>query len=354
MISPMLCHDAHGTDVSVIPSGWVMEPKLDGWRWQVVRTPDGIRHIGGRNGREQSGKTPYIDEALMWLPPDTILDGELVARGTAGSSGDTGHALSNQPEVLQYVVFDVLGIAGTSTMDKPWRLRRPFVEMIAENAIAAEQAAYVTCTPSVDVSQLTLDRWIELGGEGAVCKDPEARYFPGKRTRQWLKLKHEETVDCEVIGFKKGKGQSNQHKNAAVLLRTLDTGTETSCGLGRNTDDATANPERWLGQIVEVKCNGRFKDGAPRHPTDLRRRDDLPRETRARPIITRAPIDAAPTATGASRRNYGAMGRAKLEKCTTELAQKSGDAYDRCVSAGADPDADLAICDRLLKEKRFA
>jgi hypothetical protein len=38
--------------------------------------------------------------------------------------------------------------------------------------------------------------------------------------------------------------------------------------------EITANPERWLGTVVEIKHHGLSADGVPRHPQFLRRRDD--------------------------------------------------------------------------------
>jgi bifunctional non-homologous end joining protein LigD len=252
-----------------------MEPKLDGWRWQisVEEASDGtvIRHVGGRNGREQSGKTPLIDRAFEDVPAGTVLDGELIVRSRGGHSGSVGSALSNGGRGLQFVAFDLLMFDGHDTTGYTYADRRRFLEAM-EEMITTE---HVWVLPQMPVSQATLDEWIAAGGEGAVCKSPRSTYRPGKRTREWLKLKAEFTVDARVTGFKKGQGKSNGHKNAALVFEMLDGGTESSCGLGSHADDATANPERWLGRIIELKCNGVFESGAPRHPIFVRFRDDL-------------------------------------------------------------------------------
>jgi len=271
MFKPMLCHDAHGTDVSVIPIGWVMEPKLDGWRWQIERTEDGVKHIGGRNGREYDGPPP-ITEALMFLPVGTVLDGEIIVAD--GHSGSVGSAISKGGDGCRFVAFDVLAVSGTDVTHEPWWTRREMLDTIALGFEFGHNLVVAT-TPVSDVSQSVLNKWIDAGAEGAVCKAPGSRYLPGKRTREWLKLKAVTTADAIVIGFERGKGQSNGHLNAAMLLRMCDTGTETSCGLGSWCEDATANEKNWIGRRVELKCYGRFETGSPRHPVFLRFRDDL-------------------------------------------------------------------------------
>src|SRR4051794_5353740 len=120
-IAPMLCHDAKGHLGAVAREGWVMEPKLDGVRWQTwIASHDGrggseIRHWIGRNGNRAT-TTPEINAALAKLPADTVLDGELV---TAGEWGDRA---GGQPK--QLVVFDVLRLAGHDTTMLPWMHRR--------------------------------------------------------------------------------------------------------------------------------------------------------------------------------------------------------------------------------------
>jgi hypothetical protein len=51
-------------------------------------------------------------------------------------------------------------------------------------------------------------------------------------------------------------------------------------------------------------------------------------------------------------RNYRAMRDEKLRACRESLRAQSGDAYERCLSAGSgDPGADLAEIERLERER---
>jgi len=53
----------------------------------------------------------------------------------------------------------------------------------------------------------------DIGHEGLVLKDPDSRYYPGKRGRYWIKLKKElDTIDAVIVAAEYGHG-----KRAAVL-----------------------------------------------------------------------------------------------------------------------------------------
>jgi bifunctional non-homologous end joining protein LigD len=74
-VEPMEC-----ALVPKLPEGsaWTYEVKLDGYRAIGVRTSrDTILY--SRNGKNFNKRYPYIPEALGDLPPDAVVDGEVVA-----------------------------------------------------------------------------------------------------------------------------------------------------------------------------------------------------------------------------------------------------------------------------------
>jgi bifunctional non-homologous end joining protein LigD len=270
MIKPMLCQDTQG-DFSRIPTdGWVMERKFDGWRVFFDRTPEGVRTYSGRNGSERTGSARFLEASLAFLPPGTLLDGELIADG---HSGAVATALASGGD-LAFVMFDVLRVAGTDVTDYPWSVRRELLEKISEGV---SENPNIRLNPAVPVSQKTYDAWVKLGLEGSVAKRIDSRYRPGYRSPDWLKCKATLTDDARVVGFERGKGQSNKHLVGAFRLQMLATGAETSCSTSRvpAIEYAKAEDSGWLGRIIEVKHYGLFEGGHPRHPVYSRRREDL-------------------------------------------------------------------------------
>jgi ATP-dependent DNA ligase len=108
-IEPMEC-----LAVSKLPDGpqWLYEINLDGYRAEAVRSKDGIAFYS-RNGKSMNKKFPYIVEALEELPPDTIIDGELVALDDSGRPEfNRLQDYSGASQHVRYFVFDVIVLKG--------------------------------------------------------------------------------------------------------------------------------------------------------------------------------------------------------------------------------------------------
>lgn len=355
IIKPMLCADPKALPAT--GGGWIMEPKYDGWRL-IVHCHDGrVTVFGGRNGKEYTGQLPYLeDELARVLPPDSIIDGELLSPegfNTVQSVMRAGvpHEPPHHGPALRFVAFDVLRVHGTDTRMQPWRTRRGILDAPDYGA----SCAYISVSPFVEgADPAQAEAWIAEGYEGVVCKRDDSPYVSRKDPR-WIKFKPQTTDEAKVVGFKPGEaGGQFDGMVGAFEVEMLGSGARTTvkCGTFAVHESATNEPEKWLGTVIEVKHHGLGKTGVPRHPQFLRRRDDRTAPAAAKPA--KAPTGAAPA--GGRMRNYSAMGVAKLEKCLRELQDGEGtDAYDRCMNGGSgDPDADIAKISNVLRAKRAA
>jgi DNA ligase-1 len=73
--------------------------------------------------------------------------------------------------------------------------------------------AYQTTVSSEQKLIAMSEKSRDFGYEGLVLKDPDSRYYPGKRGRHWLKLKRElDTIDAVILIAEYGHG-----KRAGVL-----------------------------------------------------------------------------------------------------------------------------------------
>jgi ATP-dependent DNA ligase len=258
---------------------WVMEPKLDGIRWQVLIDqqhervgPDwkDVRSIGGRNLKEH--QTPmHLANALAPLPAGTILDGELVA---GDCSSDVG-SLSQRGK-QHFVVFDVLAFDGHDTTRHPWDERHELLVGIAREygfaGVAGVDDGAVVVPVVAEVSLDVLCAWVEAGCEGAVCKRRDAPYSSGGRPRSgFVKIKPKQTTDAIVVGWEMGEGKSNRDRVGALKVRLVETGIETKVGYDATVEKAQSK----LDRRCEVQHFGHLASGKVRHPGFVRWREDL-------------------------------------------------------------------------------
>lgn len=337
VLKPMLCASA---DVPPTGDQWVAEPKLDGWRLLAHVTADRkVRLFAGRNGSAYTGQLPYLAADLCGLPPDTILDGELVGNDwnqvQSVMTGAHPHKPHPHDPALTYVVFDVLRFDTVDVRTDTWDDRR----LLVKDMVGAHVRPSVTFAST----ELALELALSHGFEGIVCKRRDSRYV-NTRSASWVKIKPQLTAEATVVGFKPGQGKFASMVGA-LELEMVESGARTRCS---GFDDATRremtdNPGRWLGTVIEIRHHGLGRDGTPRHPQFHRRRDDMTTAP-ARPVRT-APTPKERPVGGPSGRNYRAMKDPKLLRCIEELRNRNGDAYQRVIAKIADPDADLAIAE---------
>lgn len=340
-VTPMLAKDTRG-DTSMVPSSWVMEPKLDGWRWIATVEDTGVVSVGGRNGAVHA--SPPCVEQLIDLPTGTVLDGELVPLDRSEKSPMVNHYLAHGGEGLAYVVFDCLQAGGVDLRNLPWSERRHWLESLLTGLVTHDLmiTPYVPC----DDVDAQVKAWVDAGFEGAVCKSKGSIYREGKRSSEWLKVKPQTVMDATVIGWEWGKGASNRALVGALQIR-LPHGAETTCAW----KGTPAEGDAMVGREIEVRHHGQMKSGLLRHPIFHRTREDL--EPVVKPKGPVKPRQTRPVlhADGGSKRNYAAMGLDNLERAVQELRAESGDAYNRVIALGGDPDMDLARAQVCLTRK---
>lgn len=317
-----LCDSAGNPPVLPADEGWIMEKKFDGWRFLWEVTEAGIRAYGGRNGSDHSGKAREVERVLSFLPVGTVLDGELLAPD--GPSTRVAAHLANGGD-LYAVIFDVLAVAGTDVTDRPWAERRQLLEKAAEGF----DGERVRLSEVHEIDEELYRSWVEAGEEGAVVKRTRSVYRQGRRSKDWLKLKPQTTDEARVTGFRQGKG-SWADGLGTFEIQMLESGASTTCAIPTDAmrREVTADPEAFLGRILELAHHGLQASGKPRHPVFSHWREDRDEEPKPAPKPAApkpAPRDKegytdSPCRSGAGRiRNLRAMGDAKFAKLCREM-----------------------------------
>ncbi|TLP98580.1 ATP-dependent DNA ligase [Nesterenkonia salmonea] len=214
--SPMLAtvgepKDLHGDD-------WVFEAKWDGYRIlsAVHNAGEQSSAVGlrSRNGKDYTTVFPELSELADLVPDGTVLDGEVVAlnsshrpdfgllqrRGRLTKNREIERAAARIP--VHYMVFDILHTAEHGDLtDLPYTERREILRKFVKSGkqVQVPDNLGVKLNNAMEVSE-------ELKLEGVLAKRAHSTYKPGKRSDDWIKLKHDNHADVVIIGWRQGKG----------------------------------------------------------------------------------------------------------------------------------------------------
>jgi bifunctional non-homologous end joining protein LigD len=193
---------------------WIFETKLDGFRTISVIDSAAKARIWSRNHLRLESKFPTIGEAVNELNlPSTILDGEIVALNEEGIPRfqllQKWQKRPTAPAV--YYLFDVLWSEGRDLTSKIVVQRRKRLEQIIVPVSGIQVSGYVA-ERGKDLFRLAKGN----GLEGIIPKRKNSVYRPGKRSRDWLKIKSHPQQEFVVCGFTEGKG-SRKHLGALLL-----------------------------------------------------------------------------------------------------------------------------------------
>lgn len=246
-VKPMLAH----TYKRKFPSGdWIAEEKLDGHR-MIVERFDGNVIAWSRNAIARD-LPDHVRRNLLKLPTG-VYDGELWAPGIHA----WGVTDLDQQEKLRLTLFDVLEFDGYSTLLRHFDERREILERIWTD-VTDKFAVF----DERDVDAIASTVW-EHGGEGLVLKNRQSVYEPGRRTKNWLKVKMTKSSSLTVTGFRSGL----LGPCSIVELRD-DEGFETTvkCLNNEELDRVHADPEKLIGRRLVIEYQERTPDGCYRHP----------------------------------------------------------------------------------------
>jgi bifunctional non-homologous end joining protein LigD len=236
-VPPML---ATLTDGAFDDPDWLFEIKWDGYRVEsVVR--DGHVRLWTRNRVDAAGYFPDLAGSADWIEArEAVVDGEVVAldaegrpdfsllqdrTGLRGLEAATGRRSAESPRLspderraipLAYMVFDLLHIDGSSLLGVPLEERKRLLRRLIRPHPTVRYAAHV-----VGDGEAFVQAAAERGLEGVVAKRRGSRYEPGKRSRNWLKVKLRREQELVVAGWLPGQGS---HADLGSLIVAVNAG----------------------------------------------------------------------------------------------------------------------------------
>jgi bifunctional non-homologous end joining protein LigD len=216
---------------------WGYETKWDGVR--VLAFVEGGRiQLRSRNDLDITVSYPELAGLGSRLGDSrVILDGEVVAFGPDGrpsfsrlqkrmhvGQAAEAHRLSGV-EPVRYLVFDLLHLDGSATLELPYRRRRELLEGLNLDGASWHCPPYFAGNGS-----MLLQASQELGLEGVVAKRLTSAYRPGRRSPDWRKIKNLRTQEVVVLGWQPGNGR-RAGTIGSVLVGVPGVGESAAAGL---------------------------------------------------------------------------------------------------------------------------
>jgi bifunctional non-homologous end joining protein LigD len=202
-LEPMLFEEAE--DVFDSPD-YIYELKFDGIR-TLAYLDEGETVLLNKRGKYLNPAYPELNKLHQNAKARLIIDGELVVMKGGKPDFFTLQkrslltdplkiSLQSQLNPVCFIAFDLLYLQNELIIDLPLMARKKLLE---ENIRESEQ--------------LLLSRYIEEKGkaffelvrkeglEGIVAKEKTSRYYPGKRSPVWLKMKVYQEEDLVICGY---------------------------------------------------------------------------------------------------------------------------------------------------------
>jgi len=215
--------------VSDLPdgTGWIFEPKWDGFRALMFRDRDEIL-IQSRDGKPLNRYFPEVVETLQaQLPTRCVLDGEIVIAQNGTLDFDALqlrlHPAASRVRLLSrespasVVFFDLLSEGDRDLRPEPFQERRRQLESLLS---AATPPVHLTpATGDLSIAADWFRRFEGAGLDGVMAKLASCAYESEKRVM--LKVKHERDCDCVVAGFRWHKNGDGT-KVGSLLLGLFD------------------------------------------------------------------------------------------------------------------------------------
>jgi len=186
--------------VSKLPTGseWTWEIKLDGYRALAVKSQKVTLFSRTKNSLNE--KFPYIVAPLNALPPNTVIDGELVALDEHNRPQfQLLQKFRSASSRIHYHVFDILRLEGRDITALPLSQRRKLLHSLKFDSDR------ITIVDSVEAdSHNLLAAAKKQNLEGIIGKLHNSVYEPGQRTGAWIKFRLNHGQEFVIGGYTPG------------------------------------------------------------------------------------------------------------------------------------------------------
>jgi len=193
--------------------GWLYEIKWDGYRAVAMMNKSKINLVS-RNSKSFNEKFYPVYNAIREWGIHAVVDGEVVVLNDKGipDFGSLQNWRSESDGDLVYYVFDLVWLNGNDLSKVPLEERRKMLEQLLpkDNDI-------IRMSDTFDSSASALLKAIsKMNMEGIMAKKADSLYYPGLRTKEWLKMKSNLRHEVVIGGFTQNQGSGKPFSSLLV------------------------------------------------------------------------------------------------------------------------------------------
>ena len=192
--------------------GWLYEVKWDGYR-AIAYINNGNAELQSRNNKSFDERFYPVFNSLQKWKTKAVIDGEIVVINEKGISDFSSlqNWRSESDGDLLFYMFDILWMDGNDLMHLPLTERREILKGLTppKNNIRISETFDAGATEFFEVAK-------ELKLEGIIAKKADSKYYPGQRSKEWLKIKTGKRQEVIIGGYTHNKDSSKPFSSLLV------------------------------------------------------------------------------------------------------------------------------------------
>lgn len=208
-IKPML---ATLVDKPFDEKGWLYEVKWDGYR-TIAYVTNGEADLQSRNNKSFNEKFYPVFNSLLQWKINAVIDGEIIVVNEKGISNFSNlqNWRSESDGELIFYMFDILWKDGNDLTQLPLTKRKKILRSIklSSSNIRLSQSFEAGATEFFEVAK-------QMGLEGIIAKKADSKYYPGQRSKEWLKIKTHKRHEVIIGGYTHNEESSKPFSSLLV------------------------------------------------------------------------------------------------------------------------------------------
>jgi bifunctional non-homologous end joining protein LigD len=181
--------------------GWLFEVKWDGYRaLAYVRGSDTT--LVSRNDNDLTERFSNVAKEISKAvkSPHAVVDGEVCALDEQGRASFSAMQQGNGP--LVYYAFDLLELDGEPLLELPLSERQARLAKLLD-----KRNRTIRISETFDDGDALYEAAKQQELEGIMAKRADSKYYPGRRSRDWLKIKTHGKQEFIIAGYTHGGGR---------------------------------------------------------------------------------------------------------------------------------------------------